>query len=672
MGAKKKSFNQNSNQNAADKIKTKDVYSVTEFSKLLLSSKSLESTYKSFSKVRKSSKALKFIHKKFKGSLSKAKIGKSNISFLFDTAGTIYPNSDKSKIDTGIIIQIGISGSDWKDRIPSLFGLELDQNYVNIRKRLLSLSNEKSLSLITKNINSLSDLEKLEAQSKETNDISISNENDNNEENKEFDIQAQSGNEISLNSQDINSEKLKKEIDNDSNNFDTVEDELKINSKYSFFNRLVFIHHGTSNYLLGGADLMAPGISHFLEIQTVSDQKKNTLEIIAKEKKAKGRSDHIWCLIFEKYSNYPFAIGVWVAKTDHPKSGVVVEILHRYNDYIWNSCIYNGALDPFSVNQEENINEKINEETQEENTNLKEQNPLTKVEQDNVLKELFLSVLKEMPDSVFPLDASTVYKQMIKYSKIKQIEVNIKSSSWKKLATFIKDMSKENIVKSKVQNDIISIHSVNRSYPGFNSVKAATLNSTDEEKKIDISYTQLYEVPKELSFLLPNNNENILTYPEALTIITKYLEKYRKGGEIEVPQELLITSCKSELLKAIKNNKAKIKDVKSIIEKALKIKIAKIEDDELRVLGNFKFLEIKISKIMGNKYVTKVKNFEAFELPFEHASFQSQLQKFVSASIKVKPEIGWDLLIQGNASTQFLDFLHLEYGFNPKHATLIK
>eukprot|EP00818_Percolomonas_sp_WS_P000129 CAMPEP_0117441790 /NCGR_PEP_ID=MMETSP0759-20121206/3814_1 /TAXON_ID=63605 /ORGANISM="Percolomonas cosmopolitus, Strain WS" /LENGTH=687 /DNA_ID=CAMNT_0005233651 /DNA_START=312 /DNA_END=2375 /DNA_ORIENTATION=+ len=615
--------------------------------------------------------------------------------------------SDSLTLDSGLVVMISMKSKDWQDYCPTLFGLTMDENILYVR-------------------------EKWEREMRENREHS---EHEGTEEsNAEHDEMRQQEDSEERSSPDASlADKQNLDESEDADNASTqLLSEEQIQNLPSFINRIVYVHSQVSTFLINGADLMAPGIAQYVDIKSTKDQQqfvnRKREEINSQKKKHDflNRSDQTWCLVFVIGNNFPIAVGKWVARNNNLSSGVAVEILHRYGDAIWEHGRQQGVKDPPGFKR--TIVEPVDYEdgnpgddtdaecadedshTPSEQQHTEEQlEPLTQHEQDNILQQLFFVTLKQTADSEFPLDSAILYTKMLHHPWNVQSQANIKASSWRKLAKFMKDMNKEKIVKGKLQKNVFTIHSVNRSHPAFQTISdsAPTVETIQPQSKSQksqqkkMTIVQLYKFPSNMRYLLKGEQHetpihgNLFTGAQVSQIVSDYLEPHRKGKFIQIPEELhpqLVTAYKAfskRVAKAkrkglpgqkrdglLKNcpdpdqaNQMETRFVKVLVEEGLTPYhgIQYDEDSPMKITsGSPKCIEVQVSKIMGNKLITKVTNLSLFNIPYQTSAFHTQLQKKMSSSVKTDPEDKWEVSIQGAQSDQFIKFLEKEWGFDSK------
>ncbi|KAI9136299.1 hypothetical protein BKA69DRAFT_1129219 [Paraphysoderma sedebokerense] len=236
----------------------------------------------------------------------------------------------------------------------------------------------------------------------------------------------------------------------------------------------------THNYVLGkvfgGADLMLPGL---------------ILPTEGYPKVQQGDAIGI-CL---HSSKTVLAVGISEVSQDqvnnmNEKKGKAVRVIHTYKDSLW---AFGDKSNPPDVNADEVQAEEMEDtgeetiESQLESTSIDEHQSQPQVndgaevlatsssqlstvsteDMDLLLKLSLLHAIKfKIPDSAenFPISSSVMYSTYMIPSRIVGTTLDLKKSSYKKLAKFLKAMEKQNLLKLKDTKTDVVVVSVNRSH----------------------------------------------------------------------------------------------------------------------------------------------------------------------------------------------------------------
>ncbi|KAJ3293401.1 Eukaryotic translation initiation factor 2D [Borealophlyctis nickersoniae] len=197
-------------------------------------------------------------------------------------------------------------------------------------------------------------------------------------------------------------------------------------------------------------------------------------------------------------SPYPMAVGTMLVSSDQIKEdqyamrGKGVKIVHVLGDYLWAHGDKSGPPESAAPTTDEepsnapsttdadatepandtpamsDITQSLEGSSLSDNPSPDTPAPLTPAEMDELLLTAFLTSLKlKLPDDpkLFPMSATVLYSSYILPSRPVGTVLDVKGSTYKKVAKFLKAMEKKGIVKLKERNGDIVIMSVNRQHP---------------------------------------------------------------------------------------------------------------------------------------------------------------------------------------------------------------
>ncbi|KAL9645056.1 hypothetical protein ABK040_004548 [Willaertia magna] len=511
---------------------------------------------------------------------------------------------------------------------------------------------------------------------------------------------------------------------------------------------VLFIGQPVTTFILQGADLMKPGVS---KTQTVSLQLQQVLEnqlglIVGGYSNVKFMKNQLRSI--QIHGNpMPFAVGKMLMNESEFKNsekGKCMEVLHYFNDYLWQYGVthvvnsgddnnknlvplgfFNDHIDRWKIevvgenekqqdDEEQTVedlnqlveskDEKVEEEKKEEEIVLTEEELMKGM--DDKIEQIFLLTLKNLygTDDLLPVEVGTIYTKMIELDTLLQQQsssnnnvIDIKKSSYKKFSKFIKQMQKENVIKTKENvkgiSSITVVHRDNEKYKNIKEIKdikSLLENSSLGGNKGDNSKNQIEILPlKKVSHthFLPifktTDKEILYTEKEVKDRLVNYCQENKliENGKVKL-NELL--------LKLFKKNQHNLNDkiaIPPLVEQLQKemndyylLSYGDQQQNEKIIKGQCPGIQIDVEFIMGKKVITKVNGLQLVigseNLDCnEFNELTKKLKSVCSASIKTNTAIGGsamnpmhepEMLIQGNHALAIQQVLVQSYGFPAK------
>lgn len=418
--------------------------------------------------------------------------------------------------------------------------------------------------------------------------------------------------------------------------------------KCPFVLPIVKTHPHVITILKGGADLMLPGTIPPFDSRCV----KNSVVGIA----ASDAPDVIMAIGVCKLNMTQFdnVIG---------RVGVAVEVIHHIDDELFKLNKFEEIPVPTSVNTEMKLKEpeneiasteepvqeeEDNEETTTEEINEGDNNPNDKSEKDNNIDDV-AEVLSELSvediDNFFirsllqtikvesielPISSSTFMSTYI-YKNLPQLDpvyCNIKRTSWKKTAKFLKAMDKLKYISVKGKGDDLTIVKlmskedttiVNFVTHRINSIKGSQDKpQTPAKKANEMSVIQYYK-PTSKSRMFFNKLEmdysRVYTANELRSLLESYVKKFQLVDK-KNPKLVIIDSTLKPLINSGTVSTPRDKLFKAFLTSFSPnykiVKPSESADNAILHKGTPQSIKIITEMKIGRKIVTRLVNFEEF------------------------------------------------------------
>ncbi|KAG2047472.1 hypothetical protein BDR06DRAFT_985159 [Suillus hirtellus] len=455
--------------------------------------------------------------------------------------------------------------------------------------------------------------------------------------------------------------------------------------------------------LIGGADLMIPGVvQHPLSLQ--AGQLVSITEHI-------HHSTHI---------GSPLAVGHMAVDSDvlseAGSKGKAVFVLHAWNDHLFDMGHKGNPPDPWEMSHSTtNDQHSTEDEDATENDMLKEPSvdalsshleqtqlddhapkiELTKEDVSSILHDALLQAMKKTLSSsqasAFPMPASTFYSAYILPSRPAQspsqsfvsTPIDIKHSTHKSLAYFLKSAEKQGLLKLKEIKSELMVFSVATSHADvvahrpYLSLKDVAIRNEkrgqrEEEERSRVKELEVTELWKphlqSLTFFAEAGFDTSAryTYADIKTVLDKYVTDRQLVNahdqsyiNVGVDELLQTTLCKSD-------NPANMEFFKrdQLIERLSDkmqswYKICAEGKDPVLKKGQIKPISVVVKVRQGRKATTLITGFEPFLL--EAAALAEELKMKCASSTSVSPAPGKSsgmlVLVQGKQVKEVTEFL---------------
>lgn len=276
--------------------------------------------------------------------------------------------------------------------------------------------------------------------------------------------------------------------------------------------------------------------------------------------------------------------------------------------------------------------------------------------------------------------------------------VNMKKTSWKKTAKFLKMMEKDSLIKTKGKDDKLTVISVmDRSNPRISEfvpyrtkAKPEMNDSNNNEQNGDISSLSNAVPPLIInSYLKPTNSSRLLfnrldmvydsyfTEKEVKDIIQKYIKKNshvvnKSNPEFIEPDDVLNEFGK---VKMIKRSDLATKIINSFSPYYVICKEGDNKSNDLLVnkrlvpkKGKIPTIDIKVESLkIGRRVVTRVANCETFFVDLDKLSNVLKIRCGGSCSVTDDPKLGRIVTVQGKHDRAVIDVLRCDWGVPSKY-----
>ncbi|KAF9433851.1 hypothetical protein BGZ76_008895 [Entomortierella beljakovae] len=305
---------------------------------------------------------------------------------------------------------------------------------------------------------------------------------------------------------------------------------------------------------------------------------------------------------------------------------------------------------------------------QQQNAILEEGPPLielTAAEVDGYLHEALLQVLKfkiteDVAKELLPMSVSTLYSSYILPNRApgRAAEADIKKSSWKKAAKWLKTVEKQDIIKCKEFRGELSLLSVNWNHP---QIKAFGGQKTVEQQaarqaKVEARVTQASADTKALEVLeayRPNSasaalfeatgrsKDGYYSLQEVRAMLGAYFKDKQlsdpRNPRLIRPDEVLreALSKKGEQLDRVPRDETSDRLVHNMVHHYF---IGYKDQQPRFVKGAIKPIQITQETRTGRKTATRVSGLELFLIDVE--AFSQEIQVLCASSVSVTPLVG--------------------------------
>lgn len=454
--------------------------------------------------------------------------------------------------------------------------------------------------------------------------------------------------------------------------------------------------------LVGGADLMIPGVvQHPPSLQT--GQLVSITEYV-------HHSTRI---------GSPLAVGHMAVDSDALSEaagkGKAVFVLHAWNDHLFDMGHKGNPPDPWEmkhlvanneqvIEDKDDVENKVSKEpvvdalsSHLEQTQLDDPAPtieLTKEDVSSILHDALLQAMKTLSSSqtsAFPMPASTFYSTYILPSRPAQspsrqsvsTPIDIKHSSHKSLAYFLKSVEKQGLLKLKEIKSELMVFSIATSHADvvahrqYLSLKDVALRNEkrgkrEQEERSRVKELEVIELWKphlqSLNFFADAGFDTsaLYTYTEIKNVLDKYItdrqlvnthdQSYINVGADELLQTTICKSDNPANMEFFKREQL----IERLSDKMQSWYKTCVEGrDPVLKKGQIKPISVVVKVRQGRKAMTLITGFEPFLL--EAVTLAEELKTRCASSTSVSPvpgkSSGMEVLVQGRQIKEVTEFL---------------
>lgn len=387
------------------------------------------------------------------------------------------------------------------------------------------------------------------------------------------------------------------------------------------------------------------------------------------------------------------------------ETGVAVKVIHHFNDGL--SKAFKMKLEPPTAlcieSDDKNTNskhmerpeqskdvEEAQESAQEANVNVEDiaevLDHLTVPDVDYFITRALYYSLTQDKGLVLPISASNFISNHIMRNlpPIDHNEVNVKKTSWKKSAKFLKHFEKEGFLKLKGKGDDLTIVGKNtdkdelKNFVPYklgcsNAAKESGENTTSKEKTSGMMYSltlyKPFSLAKDLLKEVDLGCHTYYTSQDIRTAVSQYISIKNLADTKDKGKVVM-----DDLLFDMVNKKKKNSDISRIIARAEILhpllannfnefyQIFKSDDTLLfkaPMKGSLPRIKIITEMKIGRKVITKVSNFEVFQVDSE--SLAADLRKICSGSTTISESQTFksaEVQVQGPHGQSIIDHLN--------------
>ncbi|PWA96988.1 eukaryotic translation initiation factor SUI1 family protein [Artemisia annua] len=488
-----------------------------------------------------------------------------------------------------------------------------------------------------------------------------------------------------------------------------------------------------SRYVIGGADLMFPGIS------------------IGAEGLPEFSAGEIWAVVVPG-NPAPIAVGsTCISSSDALKAGLrgkALKISHHYRDALWESAedryvpnvgfledaVFgdpslfpnsqqsdtdatsdheNNADDgqdasygdtssnmPSDPNVDQQITAdfgdlKVTENDRSEKVTADEQNTLSVEDVDALLDKCLLQACyTTLKDKDLPIAGSTLWANHVLPCRPPGIVLDIKKSSHKKLSKWLQSKSSEGLISSKEDKHKkeVMVLAVNRKHPDYISFRpekqqvekveqtADTSTESDNNRMMDL--IEIYKPSVHVNPIFNSvgaDTHQLYTASEASEVVYAYIEKENlvkpTNKAIVVLDAILCDALFKGAIKKGSTYPSEIhkKDLAPTFINRMQAhhQVTRGKESVVRK-GALKAMQIMTERRQGNKKVTKLTGMESFLIDAEPLASELQKKFACSTSVTELPgKKGHEVLVQGGVIDVLARYLVEQYGIPKKYIEVL-
>lgn len=292
---------------------------------------------------------------------------------------------------------------------------------------------------------------------------------------------------------------------------------------------------------------------------------------------------------------------------------------------------------------------------------------------DKILKDAFLAALKlDGKKLVLPLLTSNFYRLHV-LPATNEENFDLKSTSFKKLSKFLKQMADEGFIKVKEETKgVEKISEVNLAHPEIRTLK---LNLLVKEEAPIGDKTQLFTTTVTELYLITEDTEelfNIFNLPKGTSLdktqIANYVKDYIGRNKLVVPitKKITLDPILSEI--CCSTDELELKEVQSRVIQNMELSYEMRSQTATK--GKQPSIQLTLATRSGNKKVTLITNLEAYGIIVPEFAKACKLGVAASTAITRTPGSKTDqLLVQGNQIKFISNLLTQTYKIAAKNIT---
>ncbi|RCK56639.1 Translation machinery-associated protein 64 [Candida viswanathii] len=333
------------------------------------------------------------------------------------------------------------------------------------------------------------------------------------------------------------------------------------------------------------------------------------------------------------------------------RSGVAVEVIHHLHDTLLEKKDLK-VPEPKPVGQEEK-----KDETEKAGSPLpaplKKQNDFPELTTEDI-DNLFIKSLKSIGNIELPTPASTFMSYV---NKGVPSSLNIKKTSWKKASKFLKEMAKQNLIKVKGKDEDLTVLQLNTGNPNGAEGAPAPAPTPAPKPKAKSSSSSTTTALKVIPLYKPTKNiraffnklddaqyefDACYTAAQVRGLVEAYIKKFSlvaADPKMVKPDAELYNKEESTREQVFKNFLTKFSPY------------YRINDSDVHK-GTPPKIEIVTELKIGRKVVTRVSNFETFDIKIENLA--KELRNKCSGSSTI---VDNDVQVQGPHGKLIIDLL---------------
>ncbi|KAL0314038.1 UNVERIFIED_CONTAM: Eukaryotic translation initiation factor 2D [Sesamum angustifolium] len=320
-------------------------------------------------------------------------------------------------------------------------------------------------------------------------------------------------------------------------------------------------------------------------------------------------------------------------------------------------------------------------------SNVDDQHLLSVEDVDALLDKCLLQALHTtVKDKDLPMPGSILWSSHVLPCRPSGITLDIKKSSYKKLAKWLQSKSASGLisVKEDKHKKEVTLSSVNRNHLDYTSFKPEKkkVEKNEQSTKNNANEGQLHKLLDVVEIYKPTTHVNpifaaigadtgkLYSAPEASQIVFGYIEKEKLVKQTDKSIVVLdATLCDALFKGAIKKGsmyptEIHKKDIgQTFINRMQAHHVVTRGSDSIVRKGGLKPLQIVTERRQGNKKVTKLSGLESFLIDAEILASELQKKFACSTTISELPgKKGLEVLVQGGVIDDLARYLVEQYG----------